>query len=920
MHEKGYFKELFDLMPISIIIVDGSLKILEVNQEFIDMFQLDNGLNPNDAFGNVVQCVQSFDKGCGNSIDCKLCSVRTVLMEMIHSEQAVKNKTVEMAFFRKSQKETFWFSISAMPYGINGKSTFVVTLEDVTDRMAFERSIQEARTANLKLLDSLPVMIYRIDRDNVCNFINQTFKQYMPVSEGALLPALEKHMSKGDYSKYDRELNRSILDQSEFNIELQLLSPYMMYRTVLGLGKPVFDSQNQYDGMIGIFLDIHDAKMAEALYRKSLNKYYSLFQNLESSISYHKLIFDEDGKVIDSSIVEMNLETYRIFGDKQHMEIGSKLSEIIFFSDSERELLLSLFQRVVESGENIQLREHHIKSLDKWIEIAIYSPEEKYITLLISDIDFKKKAEIELILAKERSETANRAKSEFLANMSHEIRTPLNGIVGMIDLTLMGNLNLEHRDNLLTAKDCVGTLIDLINDVLDFSKIEAGKMRVDAHHFELDKMVEEAVKMHYNHAKEKGLELNVIYEHLITPNLMGDSMRIKQILNNLLGNAIKFTKNGGIKVRVKETLTKTPELIDLTIAVEDTGIGIPKEKQNLLFNSFTQIDGSYTREYGGTGLGLVISKQLTMMMSGKLKFTSKVGVGSTFEFTIPLKTSAWEASAVEDETDDFFKKEKRSILLVEDDRINQIVIEKILKSEGYEVDLAINGIEAIQKSMHKVYDIILMDIQMPLLDGLNATEQIRSSRDFNEKTPIIALTAFALKGDAEKFLKAGMDAYLSKPVDRLLLVKTIESLVREHESNMAENENEKVVKETKGAEIAKESLSEDDWLSDIVKPVKIIEKKHRNLDVFELSEKKSQILKIYGEGNLPMLEVVIHQMKNQLDALGELELKRLALKLELELRKGKTEKLGIYITQLAAEMDQLAKSQEVLSLDRMDES
>lgn len=905
MREMEYFQELFDLMPISIIIVDESLKILKANQEFIDMFQLENSSNSNDTLGNVVQCVRSFDKGCGNALDCKLCSVRAVLTEMIRSEQVVKNKTVEMSFLRKDQKENFWFSISAMPYRINEQKTFVVTLEDVTDRMAFERSIQEARTANLKLLDSLPVMIYRIDRENVCNFINQTFKQYMPVSEGAFLPALEKHMSNEDYLKFDNELNRSILEQSDFNIEVQLLSPYMMYRTVLGLGKPVFDSQNQYDGMIGIFLDIHDAKMAEALYRKSLNKYYSLFQNLESSISYHKLIFDEDGKVIDSSIVEMNLETYRIFGDKQKMEIGSRLSEIKFFSDIERELLLSFFQRVVESGENVQLREHHIQSLDKWIEIAIYSPEEKYITLLISDIDFKKKAEIELILAKERSETANHAKSEFLANMSHEIRTPLNGIVGMIDLTLMGDLTLEHRDNLLTAKDCVGTLIDLINDVLDFSKIEAGKMRVDSHHFELDKVVEESVKMHYKHAKEKGLELNVIYEHLVTPNLTGDSMRIKQILNNLLGNAIKFTKKGGIKVRVKESLTKTPELIDLSIAVEDTGIGIPKGKQNLLFNSFTQIDGSYTREYGGTGLGLVISKQLTEMMSGKLTFTSELGVGSSFEFTIPLKTSAWDATAVEDETNEFTKIEKRFILLVEDDRINQIVIEKMLKSEGYEVDLAINGIEAIQKSMYKGYDAILMDIQMPLLDGLNATEQIRNSRDINEKTPIIALTAFALKGDEEKFLDAGMDAYLSKPVDRLLLVNTIETLVKEHESKMGEAE--------RAAKTAHKKHSNEDWLRDIVKPVKTLERQHRSLDVFELSEKKSQILKIYSEGNLPMLEVVIHQMKNQLDALGELELKRLALKLELELRKGQTEKLGIYIAQLTEEMEQLVQSQECLS-------
>lgn len=888
MNESEHFRKLFDLMPNAIIVVNDTLKILRANQAFIEMFQFENHDNEEeDTIGNVMKCIRSFESGCGNALDCKLCSVRSELTKMIQNGEVVRNKIAEMSFLRNGQPEKFWLSLCAMPYWLDDQNCFVVTFEDVTDRMVFERSILQARKANLKLLDSLPVMIYRIDRENNCNFINQTFKQYMPITENGFLSALKAHMSQEDYLKFDNELNSSIREQRDFNIEVQILSPYKMYRAVLGLGKPVYDSQNQYDGMIGIFLDIHDAKMAETLYKNSLNKYFSLFQNMESSISYHKLIFDENGKVVDSSIVEMNLETYRIFGNEKKMEIGSKLSEIDLFSENERQLLLSFFQRVVESGENIQLREHHIKSIDKWIEIAIYSPEENYITLLISDIDFKKKAEIELILAKERSETANKAKSEFLANMSHEIRTPLNGIVGMIDLTLMGELTPEHRDNLLTAKDCVGTLIDLINDVLDFSKIEAGKMRVDSHHFELNKVIEEAVKMHLKHAKEKGLDLNVVYEHLVTPNLTGDSTRIKQILNNLLGNAIKFTKKGSVRVIVNEVPTQTMELVELTIAVEDTGIGIAKEKQNLLFNSFTQIDGSYTREYGGTGLGLVISKQLTEMMSGKLSFTSEEGVGSRFEVAIPLRTSAWENTAPEQDIKVEEVRKKRMILLVEDDRINQIVIDKMLRSEGYEVDLAINGIEAIQKSMYKPYDAILMDIQMPVLDGLNATKQIRSSRDMNAETPVIALTAFALKGDEEKFLEAGMDAYLSKPVDKTLLALTIEKLVQERRLEL-----ERRMAEVEG------NASDKDWMEVLTKPISERRTNENLTDFTELRERQDQILKIFKEGNLPMLEVVVHQLKNQFDALGEMELKRLALKIELELRKGQTDKLENYISQL----------------------
>lgn len=899
MGDQDDFQMLFDLMPVAIVVVNESLKIIKANKGFVNLFQIEEETNIDDVVGNVFNCVMSFEKGCGNSKDCKLCRFRTVLMDVVQMNQAVKDTNVQMHFLRNGERENCWLRISAMPYVIDHEKQFVVTLEDITDRMAFDSSIQEARLTNLNLLDGLPVMIYRIDRHNVCNFINQTFKQYMPVSEQGFLIALKKHMKEEDYLKFDEELNRSILDQTDFNIEVQLMSPYAMYRTVLGLGKPVYDSQNQYDGMIGIFLDIHDAKMAETLYRNSLNKYFSLFQNLESGISYHKVLYDEHHKVVDSSIVEMNRATHRIFGDRQKIEIGSKLSEIKLFSENERQLLFSFFQRVIDSGENIQLSEYHIKSIDKWIEIGIFSPEEDYITLLITDIDFKKKAEIELILAKERSETANRAKSEFLANMSHEIRTPLNGIVGMIDLTLMGDLSHEHRDNLLTAKDCVGTLIDLINDVLDFSKIEAGKMRVDAQAFELDKLIDEAMKIHTKRAKEKGLTLEVLYEHVITSNLIGDSMRIKQVVNNLLGNAVKFTKQGSIKVIVRQSAGKHAEEIDLMIAVEDTGIGIPAEKQNLLFNSFTQIDGSYTREYGGTGLGLVISKQLVEMMAGRIEFSSMIGIGSRFQFTIPVKSVEHDLSEGVVDQLSHIENPHLNILLVEDDRINQIVMEKMLKSEGYHVDLAVNGIEAIQKSMEMKYDVILMDIQMPLLDGVNATKQIRDSRDINAHTPIIALTAFALKGDSEKFLSSGMNDYLSKPVDRGRLIEKMNLLVN------ASNDNDV------NPNLFIENASKQEQKG--FNPAQWIEQQNRHITgkanlegsrfTGEVHDKFKQILKIYGEGNMPMLEVLIHQLRNQFELMEEPELKKVAFKIELELRKGNNHSIEGLLSQLSDYMD-----------------
>lgn len=516
------------------------------------------------------------------------------------------------------------------------------------------------------------------------------------------------------------------------------------------------DSLGANNTFISVGVDITDWKKTEEIKIQS--------DTILKSVDSMLMVSDQEGNIIYASPAVEKMLGYKI-----NDILGDKWWKLTYENQQEAEQVKTAIYNYVffNKKDFTDISKRKIKTANgvyKWIEWQLSKGDNGTYISIGTDITQRIAAELELKKAKDSAEQSLKVKNEFLANMSHEIRTPLNAVIGFTDLLLETQLNSEQRMHLETMRNSGEILLSLINNVLDLSKLESEKLKIEEIPFNLHKSFNNVLKLMKLRADEKKITLELKIEPNTPAQFIGDPTRIEQILLNLIGNAVKFTNKGSVQVILKQ-LNETEDTSEIYFEVRDTGIGIVSNKINTVFGAFSQAKSDTSRIYGGTGLGLTIVKKLVGLLNGIIKVESIFGEGSVFKITLPLKKDAANSNLAEIEPE-FLMTEplELSILLVEDNKTNQLLAKTRLERWKCTVDIANNGIEGVKKVQKNRYDLILMDIQMPIMDGYEATKIIKN--DISKKVaqiPIIAMTAYATNVDISRAKKAGMDDYIFKP-------------------------------------------------------------------------------------------------------------------------------------------------------------
>lgn len=592
----------------------------------------------------------------------------------------------------------------------------------------------------------------------------------VPGEELFTAESMMKYIHPADRESLKQKTNSMIATRKETNFIYRIVRKDGSLRTILAIGNTTFNERDELVKVIGTGQDITDRTHEEEMEKLAT----------AATKSFNAVtIIDSEGKI------EWVNEGYTALTGYTLDEVkGTLISKEENTGFAENKVYL---ENVLRDRKPLTFESrNHSKNGEKYWTITTLTPvigakgEVERIIAIDSDITLRKQMEEKILEASQEAKNSLRIREQFLANMSHEIRTPMNAIVGFTGLVLKTSLTPEQKKYLNVIKTSGQNLLVIINDILDFSKIQSGKVHFEQTGFNLHKIISSVIELMLPRSLEKQINLITVNDPGIPEYLVGDPTRLAQILNNLIGNAIKFTERGIIKLTTLVT-KKSKGNIEITFSVSDTGIGIPEDKLNSIFDYFTQASPETTRKYGGTGLGLTIVKELVEQQGGSIRVKSKLNEGAEFTFNLPFCTEKETPHPFTNTQEPVYSSacsEKLNILLVEDNDFNVMLAEKVLKDWQWKVDIAKDAFIALDKIQKKNYDLVLMDIQLPDMDGYEATRKIRSDFPGDKKNiPIIAMTAHALRGEEEKCLEAGMNGYISKPFDpKNLYTKIVSTL------------------------------------------------------------------------------------------------------------------------------------------------
>ncbi|MBN2007756.1 PAS domain S-box protein [candidate division KSB1 bacterium] len=758
-------KLILNKLHIGIVLVDAETQeIVDVNPMACHLIEL-----PRDAI-------------VGKPCNSFLCPSNRDNCPVKHQQRSVDNSE---RILINAHNESLTVLKTVVPIELNSRLYYIESFVDITEQKRAEAALRESEHFAKTIVSSVGEGIIVYDHEFNYLLWNKFMEGITGLSEQDVL-----HKNAFDLFPHLREqgndklLKRALAGEMVHSEDTRY---YVNSTGKQGWGVSVYcphiSASGEITGVVVTVRDISERKEAELALLRSEETLQQIIESSPDAIE----VADLTGNIIQCNQVAVRMRGY----DTSDELIGMNVFSLVPAEshDQAKQLLSKLAEHEIVNNFEIIMTRKDGSIFPAEVSVSyVRNNDGEHIAFvgITKDISERKQAEIELRQAKEAAVAANKAKSEFLANMSHEIRTPMNGIMGMIELLLNAPITEEQQHYVETVQDSAESLLSIINDILDLSKVEAGKMVLINEPFNLRSKVYQAVHTLTTQAKRKGLEINLHIDDQVARTFCGDSGRLRQILVNLIGNAIKFTERGSINVRIEsadEIFTEKPAedtLACLHFMVADTGIGIAPDRFDDIFESFKQVDGSLARKHKGTGLGLAICKQIVELMNGKIWVESVPGQGSTFHFTANFGEHHSDQPLDSEPNETAIQAVKQippglKILLAEDDLINQQVAIGMLKTSGCIVDVANNGQEALDKLQEKFYDLLLLDLQMPDMDGYQVTRQIRQQTVAvrQHDIPIIAITAHALHGFREKCLEMGMNDYLPKPIKAKDLVRLI---------------------------------------------------------------------------------------------------------------------------------------------------